>query len=60
MKYRVLRSFSGVISVAEGSEVEINDKEVETDLLNAGHIAKIEETIKGTPKSTKKVSKKSK
>jgi len=60
MIYRALRSFSGVISVSEGSEVDINDKAIETDLLNAGYIAKIEETIKGNPKSTKKVSKKSK
>lgn len=60
MIYRALRSFSGVISVSEGSEVDINDKVVETDLLKAGYIAKIEETKKEKPKPTKRVLKKSK
>ena len=60
MIYRALRSFSGVISVSEGSEVDINDKAVETDLLKAGYIAKIEETKKEKSKPIKRVSKKPK
>lgn len=38
MRYKALKSFSGVISMAEGDEKEINDKTVADDLLNAGYI----------------------
>lgn len=38
MRYKALKSFSGVISMAEGDEKEINDKAVVDDLLNAGYI----------------------
>lgn len=38
MRYKALKSFSGVISMAEGDEKEINDKTVADDLLAAGYI----------------------
>jgi len=44
--YRALKSFSGRISVSEGDKIEIFDEEIIKDLLQAGYIAKIEETKK--------------
>ena len=41
-KYKALVSFSGVISAAAGSEIEIKNKTVIKDLLKAGYIKPIE------------------
>ena len=44
--YRALKSFSGKISVAEGERIQLFDEKIINDLLQAGYIAKIEETKK--------------
>jgi hypothetical protein len=38
MRYKALKSFSGIVSMHEGDEQEISDKTVAEDLLNAGYI----------------------
>ena len=51
MKYKALISFSGTVSAVKGDTVEIADKEVAKDLLNAKYI---EEIKKPTPKTDTK------
>lgn len=56
--YRALKSFSGKISVAEGERIQLFDEKIINDLLQAGYIAKIEETKKETKgKKTKRKTK---
>lgn len=56
--YRALKSFSGRISVAEGERIQLFDEKIINDLLQAGYIAKIEETKKETKgKKTKRKTK---
>ncbi len=43
MKYKAMTSFSGVVSMAEGDIMEIADKAVSDDLVQAGYIQAIEE-----------------
>lgn len=40
MLYKAKVSFSGKVSMAIGDVLDIKDKEVATDLLNAGYIEK--------------------
>lgn len=47
MMYKVLVSFCGVVSAAQGSTIEISDAEIANDLLNAGYIEEVNETKKG-------------
>lgn len=43
MKYKAMTSFSGLVSMAEGDIMEIADKAVSDDLIQAGYIQAIEE-----------------
>lgn len=57
--YIALKSFSGKISASKGAKLEINDKYIAKDLLNAGYIEEINETKKDiTDKKAKEKSKK--
>lgn len=47
MMYKVLVSFCGVVSAAQGSTIEISDAEIANDLMNAGYIEEVNETKKG-------------
>nr|DAO53802.1 MAG TPA: hypothetical protein [Caudoviricetes sp.] len=51
MKYKALISFSGTVSAVKGDTVEIADKEVAKDLLDANYI---EEIKKPAPKTATK------
>ena len=44
MKYKALTSFSGAISAPLNTIIEIKNKEIAKDLLNAGYIEAVEET----------------
>lgn len=53
--YKALISFSGVISMANGTVGEIPDKAVAEDLLKAGYIEEIKEEKEEKPqRATKK------
>ena len=43
MKYKAVVGFSGTISAAKGDVLEIADKAISEDLLEAGYIESIEE-----------------
>lgn len=47
MMYKVLVSFCGVVSAAQGSTIEISDAEIANDLMDAGYIEEANETKKG-------------
>lgn len=53
MKYKALKSFSGLVSMFEGEIKEIENKDIVNDLLNAHYIEEVKETKK-TTKRTKK------
>lgn len=40
--YKALISFSGVVSMQKGEALEITDKAIADDLLNAGYIEKVQ------------------
>lgn len=40
--YRALVSFSGIVSMAKGQEMEIKDKKIIKDLISAGYIEKVD------------------
>lgn len=44
MKYKVVVGYSGVVSAPLGSIVEITDKEISNDLLQAGYIEPAKQT----------------
>lgn len=44
MKYKVVVGYSGVVSAPLGSIVEITDKEISNDLLQAGYIEPVKQT----------------
>ena len=46
MKYKVVVGYSGVVSAPLGSIIEITDKEISNDLLQAGYIEPVKQTIK--------------
>ena len=50
MKYKALKSFSGLISMAKGEVREIKDKTLIADLLDAKYIELIEQPKKKTSK----------
>lgn len=52
MKIRALTSFSGILSMYKGEEMEYDNGVVLQDLLQAGYIEEIKETKK--TKTTKK------
>lgn len=42
MKFKCIKSFAGInVKGTEGETIEIKDKEIELDLLNAGYIEPI-------------------
>lgn len=43
MKYKVVVGYSGVVSAPLGSIVEITDKEISNDLLQAGYIEPVKQ-----------------
>lgn len=53
MRYKALKSFSGVVSMAEGTEQEISDKKVADDLLKARYIEAVEKTPRRKKKEIK-------
>lgn len=44
MKYKVVVGYSGAVSAPLGSIVEITDKEISNDLLQAGYIEPVKQT----------------
>lgn len=46
MKYKVLTGFSGLVSGAKDDIIEINDTVIAKDLLKAGYIESVKESIK--------------
>ena len=59
--YRALISFSGLVSAVAGQELDIPQRWIAQDLLDAGYIEEIspvQETPKATPKATKTRAKK--
>lgn len=54
MKIRAIVSFSGVISMAKGSEMEYDNDVVLQDLLQAGYIEEVETPTKGVKKNESK------
>lgn len=57
MKYKALKSFSGLVSMFEGEIKEIENKDIVNDLLNAHYIEEVKETKKTTKRTTKKTPK---
>ncbi len=53
MKYKALKSFSGLVSMYEGETREITDKDIISDLLQAKYIEEVKEA-KMTKRTTKK------
>ena len=53
MKYRALKSFSGLITMRKGEAKEIKDKHIVEDLLNAGYIEPIEKPKTSSQKPLK-------
>lgn len=52
--YKALKSFSGLISMAEGEQREINDPIIIKDLVNAGYIEEVKPAeAKEKPKNKK-------
>ena len=54
MKIRALISFSGVLSLGKGQEMEYDDDVVLQDLLQAGYIEEVETPTKGVKKNENK------
>lgn len=53
MKYKALKSFSGLVSMAKGDVKEIKDNYIIFDLLQAKYIKEVKEE-KTTKRATKK------
>lgn len=53
MKYKALKSFSGLVSMHKGETREITDKYIISDLLQAHYIEEVKET-KTTKRTVKK------
>lgn len=52
--YKALKSFSGVVSMAEGEVKDISDIHIVNDLVEAGYIVKVEPAEgKGKPAKAK-------
>ena len=51
--YKVLKTFSGLISATKGQEIEIDNQDIVKDLLSAGYIAPAS-SKSNTPKENKK------
>ena len=51
--FKVLKTFSGLISATKGQEIEIDNEDIVKDLLGAGYIAPASGKP-NTPKETKK------
>lgn len=51
--YKVLKTFSGLISATKGQEIEIDNEDIAKDLLGAGYITPASGKP-DTPKETKK------
>lgn len=54
MKYKALKSFSGLVSMFEGEIKEIENKDIVNDLLNAHYIEESKEQKKTAKRTTKK------
>ena len=52
--YKALKTFSGLISMAEGEVREIKDLSIVKDLLNAKYIEEVKEPTKDSKKTVKK------
>lgn len=52
MRYIVLKNFSGVVSAVAGTVIDLDDRPIADDLINAGYIEAIdkEEEPKAEPK----------
>ena len=53
MKYKALTSFAGKISMHQGEEREIADKDIISDLLKAGYIEKVKPEKRKSTRNTK-------
>lgn len=47
MKIRALKSFAGKVTMMAGQELNVEDKEIAEDLVNAGFAEEIKTTAKG-------------
>lgn len=54
MKFKALKSFSGLVSMRKGEVREILDKEIINDLLGAKYIEEVVEEKKAVKKKTAK------
>ena len=52
MKYKALKSFSGLVSMHKGEVKEITNKDIISDLLNAHYIEEVKTTKRTTKKKT--------
>lgn len=52
MKYKALKSFSGLVSMHEGEIKEITDKDIISDLLKVRYIEEVKTTKRTTKKKT--------
>ena len=54
MKVKALRSFSGVVSMSRGQEMDIQDEFILNDLMKAGYVEPLEENEEDKPKKKSK------
>lgn len=54
MRYKALKSFSGLVSMFDGEVREITDKNIISDLLQARYIEEVKEQKKTAKRTTKK------
>lgn len=52
--YKALKSFSGVVSMAEGEVKDISDNLIVNDLVKAGYIEEVKPADKGNKEPAKK------
>lgn len=55
MRVKALVNFSGVLSMYQGQEVEITNKEVLNDLLDCGYVEEVEVEKPTKKKAVKKI-----
>lgn len=55
MRVKALVNFSGVLSMYQGQEVEITNKEILNDLLNCGYVEEVEVEKPTKKKAVKKI-----
>lgn len=49
MKVKALKSFAGLVTMAQGQEKVIEDKNILNDLLSAGYVEEVKENAEESP-----------